>query len=91
MVYHAFRALGVRVTIKGNPPPPASRETGQTGVLFICSHRTLLDPIFLSTALGRPITAVTYSVRSHATSMLASYLGHASRIRESTTTDMINQ
>nr|CAB3493320.1 unnamed protein product [Digitaria exilis] len=63
MVYHAFRALGVRVTIKGNPPPPASRETGQTGVLFICSHRTLLDPIFLSTALGRPITAVTYSVR----------------------------
>lgn len=65
MVYHAFRALGVRVTIKGNPPPPASRETGQTGVLFICSHRTLLDPIFLSTALGRPITAVTYSVRGH--------------------------
>ncbi|CAN6322692.1 unnamed protein product [Urochloa humidicola] len=62
VVYHAFRALGVRVTIKGNPPPPASRETGQTGVLFICSHRTLLDPIFLSTALGRPITAVTYSV-----------------------------
>lgn len=70
VVYHAFRALGVRVIIKGNPPPPASRETGQTGVLFICSHRTLLDPIFLSTALGRPITAVTYSVRTcHATWM----------------------
>jgi 1-acyl-sn-glycerol-3-phosphate acyltransferase len=63
MVYHAFRALGVLVTIRGNPPPPASRETGQTGVLFICSHRTLLDPIFLSTALGRPITTVTHSVR----------------------------
>uniref|UniRef100_A0ACD6A1P7 Uncharacterized protein n=1 Tax=Avena sativa TaxID=4498 RepID=A0ACD6A1P7_AVESA len=62
VVYHAFTALGVRVTIKGTPPPPASLETGQTGVLFICSHRTLLDPIFLSTALGRPITAVTYSV-----------------------------
>lgn len=62
LVYYAFMALGVRVTIKGNPPPPAAKSTGQTGVLFICSHRTLLDPIFLSTALGRPITAVTYSV-----------------------------
>ncbi|CAK9134316.1 unnamed protein product [Ilex paraguariensis] len=62
LVYYAFWALGVRVTVKGNPPPPVKKSTGQSGVLFICSHRTLLDPIFLSTALGRPIPAVTYSV-----------------------------
>ncbi|KAM0958198.1 hypothetical protein ACFX13_023939 [Malus domestica] len=62
VVYYAFWALGVRVYIKGTPPPPAKKSTGQTGVLFICSHRTLLDPIFLSTALGRPIPAVTYSL-----------------------------
>ncbi|XP_047310607.1 glycerol-3-phosphate acyltransferase RAM2-like [Impatiens glandulifera] len=62
LVYYAFWALGVRVTIKGTPPPPAMKSTGQTGVLFVCSHRTLLDPIFLSTALGRPIPAVTYSL-----------------------------
>nr|XP_025678896.1 glycerol-3-phosphate 2-O-acyltransferase 6-like [Arachis hypogaea] len=62
LVYYAFWALGVRVTIKGTPPPPANKSSGQSGVLFICSHRTLLDPIFLSTALGRPIPAVTYSV-----------------------------
>ena len=62
LVYYAFRALGVRVNIKGIPPPPAQKSTGQTGVLFVCSHRTLLDPIFLSTALGRPIPAVTYSL-----------------------------
>ncbi|KAI3954029.1 hypothetical protein MKW98_017853 [Papaver atlanticum] len=62
LVYYAFWALGVRVYIKGTPPPPAKKSSGQTGVLFICSHRTLLDPIFLSTALGRPICAVTYSV-----------------------------
>ncbi|GJZ83692.1 glycerol-3-phosphate 2-O-acyltransferase 6-like protein [Tanacetum coccineum] len=62
LVYYAFWALGVRVTVKGNPPPPVTKSSGQTGVLFICSHRTLLDPIFLSTALGRPIAAVTYSV-----------------------------
>nr|GLL26629.1 glycerol-3-phosphate 2-O-acyltransferase 6-like [Ipomoea trifida] len=62
LVYYAFWALGVRVTVKGTPPPPPSKSTGQTGVLFVCSHRTLLDPIFLSTALGRPIPAVTYSL-----------------------------
>lgn len=62
LVYYAFRALGVRVIIKGTPPPPAQKSSGQTGVLFVCSHRTLLDPIFLSTSLGRPIPAVTYSL-----------------------------
>lgn len=62
LVYYAFWALGVRVYVKGTPPPPAQKSIGQSGVLFICSHRTLLDPIFLSTALRRPIAAVTYSV-----------------------------
>ncbi|XP_064964889.1 glycerol-3-phosphate acyltransferase RAM2-like [Musa acuminata AAA Group] len=61
-VYHAFRALGVRVTVRGTPPPPASTSLAHSGVLFVCSHRTLLDPVFLSVALGRPIAAVTYSV-----------------------------
>ncbi|PON38867.1 Phospholipid/glycerol acyltransferase [Trema orientale] len=62
LVYYAFWALGVRVTVKGTPPPPVNKSSAVSGVLFICSHRTLLDPIFLSTALGRPIAAVTYSV-----------------------------
>ncbi|KAB2624625.1 glycerol-3-phosphate 2-O-acyltransferase 6-like [Pyrus ussuriensis x Pyrus communis] len=62
LVYHAFWALGVRVTVKGTPPPAPQKSTGHTDVLYICSHRTFLDPIFLSTALGRPILAVTYSV-----------------------------
>ncbi|XP_077210131.1 glycerol-3-phosphate acyltransferase RAM2-like [Tasmannia lanceolata] len=62
LVYYAFWSLGVRVTIHGTPPPRPKKSIGHSGVLFICSHRTLLDPIFLSTALGRPIAAVTYSV-----------------------------
>ncbi|KAI3511111.1 hypothetical protein L1887_18255 [Cichorium endivia] len=62
VAYYAYWALGVRVTIKGTPPPAAKKSAGKTGVLFICSHRTLLDPIFLSTALGRPILTVTYSL-----------------------------
>ena len=62
LVYYAFMALGVCVTIKSTPPPQAKKSIGQSGVLFVCSHRTLLDPIFLSTALGHAIPAVTYSV-----------------------------
>ncbi|CAN6290556.1 unnamed protein product [Urochloa humidicola] len=52
----AFHALGVRVVVNGSPPP------SRRGVLFACCHRTLLDAIFLSVALGRPVPAVTYSL-----------------------------
>lgn len=62
LVYYAFWSLGVRVIVKGTPPSAVRKSSGKSGVLFICSHRTLLDPIFLSAALGRPIPAVTYSV-----------------------------
>lgn len=63
LVYYAFRSLGVRISIKGSPPPPPRGGAhATTGSLFVCSHRSLLDPIFLSASLGRPIPAVTYSV-----------------------------
>lgn len=51
--------LGVRMRVKG--APPVQKENNR-GVLYVCSHRTLLDPLFLSSALGRPVTAVTYSL-----------------------------
>jgi len=38
------------------------RSESDKGVLYVCTHRTLLDPIFLSSGLGRPLTAVTYSL-----------------------------
>ncbi|RDX94772.1 Glycerol-3-phosphate acyltransferase 1, partial [Mucuna pruriens] len=38
------------------------RSESNKGVLYVCTHRTLLDPIFLSMFLGRPLTAVTYSL-----------------------------
>lgn len=58
--YYAYWFTGVRIIVKGHPPPQTTK-TGH-GTMFVCSHRTLLDPIFLSAALGRPITAVTYSI-----------------------------
>ncbi|XP_048135477.1 glycerol-3-phosphate acyltransferase 5-like [Rhodamnia argentea] len=53
--------LGGRVIVKGKPPPPVSRDKA-SGVLFVCTHRTLMDPVVLSTALGRKIPAVIYSL-----------------------------
>ncbi|KAL2463632.1 Glycerol-3-phosphate acyltransferase 5 [Forsythia ovata] len=32
------------------------------GVLFVCSHRTVLDAIYLSMALRRPVACSSYSV-----------------------------
>ncbi|KAL6901787.1 hypothetical protein ACP4OV_004663 [Aristida adscensionis] len=52
----AFWALGVRVVVQGAPPPPPPPRTGG-GVLFACCHRTLLDAVFLSVALRRPVAA----------------------------------
>ncbi|KAF3670220.1 Glycerol-3-phosphate 2-O-acyltransferase 6 [Capsicum annuum] len=59
---YAFWVIGIRLTIKGIPPPPIMKSGDQSGVLFVCCHRTLCDAVFLSAALGRSITAVTYSL-----------------------------
>ncbi|XP_021724423.1 glycerol-3-phosphate acyltransferase 1-like [Chenopodium quinoa] len=52
---------GIRLRIKGtslnlNP------SDGHKGVLYVCTHRTLLDPVILSVCLKKPLTAVTYSL-----------------------------
>ncbi|XP_022147820.1 glycerol-3-phosphate acyltransferase 1 [Momordica charantia] len=52
---------GLRINLKGYIKPIPSSE-GKKGVLYVCSHRTLLDPVFLSTSMGKPLTAVTYSL-----------------------------
>ncbi|XVE69221.1 hypothetical protein DITRI_Ditri09bG0134600 [Diplodiscus trichospermus] len=54
------RLFGGKIIVKGKPPPPVSR--GSSGVLFVCTHRTLMDPVVLSTVLMRKIPAVTYSI-----------------------------
>ncbi|KAG8390837.1 hypothetical protein BUALT_Bualt01G0125000 [Buddleja alternifolia] len=59
---HVAPLLGGRVVVKGNPPPPPSTSTSTSGVLFVCTHRTLMDPVVLSTVLRRRVPAVTYSI-----------------------------
>ncbi|KAL2611472.1 hypothetical protein R1flu_023164 [Riccia fluitans] len=55
-----LRMTGVRVIVKGTPPEAV--QDGRLGVLFVCSHRCMLDPVMLSVALRRRVCAVTYSI-----------------------------
>ncbi|GLT53329.1 hypothetical protein SLA2020_266080 [Shorea laevis] len=51
---------GVHLEVKGHIPPRST--THKKGVLYVCTHRTLMDPVFLSMALSKPLTALTYSL-----------------------------
>ncbi|KAJ6813501.1 glycerol-3-phosphate acyltransferase 1-like [Iris pallida] len=53
-------ALGVKLRVENAPPESTAGKGG--GVLYVCNHRTLLDPVMLTGALARPLTAVTYSL-----------------------------
>ncbi|CAM8897802.1 unnamed protein product [Rhodiola kirilowii] len=53
--------FGGKVIVKGKPPPPPS-SAASGGVLYVCTHRTLMDPVVLSTVLQRRVPAVTYSI-----------------------------
>ncbi|KNA20342.1 hypothetical protein SOVF_052720 [Spinacia oleracea] len=52
-----------------NPTSPNAKSSSEPtglgsgpGQLYVCNHKTLLDPLYLSYALNKPLTAVTYSL-----------------------------
>ncbi|KAF6150309.1 hypothetical protein GIB67_034008 [Kingdonia uniflora] len=60
IIPYTTRIFGGVIVVKGKPPPPPSKSN--KGVLFVCTHRTLMDPVILSVVLKRKTPAVTYSI-----------------------------
>ncbi|KAF0928716.1 hypothetical protein E2562_006138 [Oryza meyeriana var. granulata] len=56
--------VGVRLRVTGAAPAAAEDREAErhAGRLFACNHRTLLDAIAVSGALGRPVSSVSYSL-----------------------------
>uniref|UniRef100_A0A1J3GPU5 Putative glycerol-3-phosphate acyltransferase 2 n=3 Tax=Noccaea caerulescens TaxID=107243 RepID=A0A1J3GPU5_NOCCA len=54
---------GLRLTLSVNNPNDLISTDQKKGCLFVCNHRTLLDPLYISYALRKKnIKAVTYSL-----------------------------
>ncbi|KAJ0984016.1 hypothetical protein J5N97_002372 [Dioscorea zingiberensis] len=60
LIPYFTRIFGGELIVRGRPPPPSSGSGD--GVLFVCTHRTLMDPVVLSVVLRRKVPAVTYSI-----------------------------
>ncbi|KAK7275722.1 hypothetical protein RIF29_16844 [Crotalaria pallida] len=54
---------GTRTTLsKPQNPLSSIHNQEEKGMLYVCNHRTLLDPLYLSYVLNQPLSAVTYSL-----------------------------
>ncbi|XP_057955121.1 glycerol-3-phosphate acyltransferase 1 [Malania oleifera] len=65
LFFATWSGINLKCKVNGsfniNEHDSTKSENGK-GVLYVCTHRTLLDPVFLSASLCKPLTAVTYSL-----------------------------
>jgi len=81
-----YKLTGVKLIIKGKIP--AKPTNGDAGILYVCNHRTLLDPVTVAIAVGRPVPAVTYSISSVSEKLSPMPTVALSRDREKDSADM---
>ncbi|CAN1762290.1 Glycerol-3-phosphate 2-O-acyltransferase 4 [Linum perenne] len=62
IVRYTYEILGIHLVIKFKGTRPPNPAAGAGGNLYVCNHRTALDPIIIAIALGRKVSCVTYSV-----------------------------
>uniref|UniRef100_A0ACD5Z309 Uncharacterized protein n=1 Tax=Avena sativa TaxID=4498 RepID=A0ACD5Z309_AVESA len=55
-------STGMSWRLKGDRPGPPPGHGRGRGQLFVCNHRTLIDPVYVSVALDRQVRAVSYSL-----------------------------
>ncbi|KAK4427782.1 Glycerol-3-phosphate acyltransferase RAM2 [Sesamum alatum] len=61
LFYYIIQLTGCKIIVKGTPPRTA-KNSRRTGVAFVCSHKNVMDPLFVSAVLRRSTTCVGYSV-----------------------------
>ncbi|KAF2325076.1 hypothetical protein GH714_022647 [Hevea brasiliensis] len=62
LTFSGFRCTISKPKTSGYSPPTPKENKPKKGLLYVCNHRTLLDPLYLSFSLKKDLTAVTYSL-----------------------------
>ena len=56
------RVINPPISATGNANHGELTQPNLRGRLYVCNHRTLLDPVYISVMLNKKVSAVTYSV-----------------------------